>query len=224
MIGSTASFLLFRNLFSNVAHRLVSADSRFAALSLVLKHDGLKLLIMIRLCPLPYSLSNAAIATFKTVDPLHFAIATAVAAPKLLIHVFIGSKLREIAKSGDKMDAKTKAINYASIIFGVLLGIGTGYWVYSKTMARSKALEAEERAKLESQRLTTRSAGLSHPDEFDELDEAYDEGDLNDDIDFLDPEAGNTRYRDDTIGDEENAGYDDDGNESIGLDRAKTLR
>lgn len=51
-----------------------------------------------------------------------FGLATAAATPKLLIAIFIGSRLAAIARSGNKMDKGTKAINWASIIFGVLLG------------------------------------------------------------------------------------------------------
>lgn len=130
--GSTCSFLLARTLFSQFVKRLVSNDKRFEALSLVLKHDGLKLLIMIRLCPLPYSISNGAISTFPTVSPLMFALATTVATPKLLIAIFIGSRLAAIARSGEKMDAATKTINWISIALSVSFGIITGYLIYQR--------------------------------------------------------------------------------------------
>ncbi|KAN0122371.1 hypothetical protein V8E51_000697 [Hyaloscypha variabilis] len=142
--GSLASFIASRTVLSNYVHRLVGKDKRFEALALTLKHDGLKILCMIRVCPLPYSISNAAMSTFPTVHPLSFALATAIATPKLLIHVFIGSRLAQIADNGGKMDAGTKAINYASIIIGGTLGAGVGYWIYSKTMARARVLEEEE--------------------------------------------------------------------------------
>jgi hypothetical protein len=142
--GSLASFIASRTVLSNYVHRLVGKDKRFEALALTLKRDGLKILCMIRVCPLPYSISNAAMSTFPTVHPLSFALATAIATPKLLIHVFIGSRLAQIADNGGKMDAGTKAINYASIIIGGILGAGVGYWIYSKTMARARVLEEEE--------------------------------------------------------------------------------
>lgn len=146
--GSLACFIASRTILSGYVHRLVGEDKRFQALALTLKHDGLKVLCMIRFCPLPYSLSNAAMSTFPTVNPISFAIATAIASPRLLIQVFIGSRLAQIAESGGKMDAGTKAINYASIIFGVTLGGTVGYIIYQKTMARAKQLEmdAVERA------------------------------------------------------------------------------
>ncbi|KAF2253453.1 hypothetical protein BU26DRAFT_477677 [Trematosphaeria pertusa] len=144
--GSTASFLLSRSLLKTMVHRLVANDKRFAALALTLKHDGLKLLVMIRMCPLPYSLSNGAIATFPTVHTASFALATALVSPKLMLHIFIGSQLEKIAESGGKMDAKTKALSYISIAIGAVAGVATGWFMYKKTKQRARQLEAEERA------------------------------------------------------------------------------
>lgn len=132
IVGSTCSFIVSRTVLSTFVNRLVANDKRFEALSLVLEHDGLKLLVMIRLCPLPYSISNGAISTFPTVQPLIFALATAAATPKLLIAIFIGSRLAVIARSGEKMDTGTKVINWASIIFGVALGGITGWLIYKR--------------------------------------------------------------------------------------------
>ncbi|EMD94220.1 hypothetical protein COCC4DRAFT_30908 [Bipolaris maydis ATCC 48331] len=144
--GSTASFLLSRTLLKSMVHRLVANDTRFAALSLTLKHDGIKLLIMYRLCPLPYSISNGAVATFPTVHWASYALATAIVSPKLMLHVFIGAQLEKIAESGGKMDPRTKALSYISIIIGLIAGVTTGWLVYRKTKARAAQLEAEERA------------------------------------------------------------------------------
>ncbi|PWW78780.1 hypothetical protein C7212DRAFT_360850 [Tuber magnatum] len=149
VLGATCAFAVCRYYFQGFAKRMVATDKRFAALSLTLKHDGIKLLCMIRLCPLPYSISNGAMSTFPTVGPLSFMLATAVATPKLLIHIFIGAKLAELAEDeGKKMDLKTKALNYGSIVGGVFLGIITGWLIYKRTMFRAKQLEAEERARV----------------------------------------------------------------------------
>jgi hypothetical protein len=144
--GSTASFVASRSLLKSLVHRLVANDKRFAALALTLKHDGLKLLIMIRMCPLPYSLSNGAVATFPTVHWASYGLATAIVSPKLMLHIFIGSQLEKIAESGGKMDPKTKAISYLSIAIGAIAGVVTGWFMYKKTKERAAQLEAEERA------------------------------------------------------------------------------
>ncbi|KAF2482601.1 hypothetical protein BDY17DRAFT_298787 [Neohortaea acidophila] len=146
VVGSTCAFILSRTVLRNFVNRLTEKNKRFAALSLVLKHDGLKLLTMIRYCPLPYSLSNGAISTIPTVTWQNFALATAFATPRLLLHVFVGSRLGSLAENGDKMDGKTKAVSYVSIVIGISAGLATGYVVYVRTKARARELEAEEAA------------------------------------------------------------------------------
>ncbi|KAL9125712.1 MAG: hypothetical protein Q9217_005126 [Psora testacea] len=220
VVGSTCSFIVSRSLLSGFVTRLVAQDKRFEALSLVLKHDGLKLLLMIRLCPLPYSLSNGAISTFPTVQPLMFALATAAATPKLLIAVFVGSRLAVIAKSGEKMDIGTKAINWASIVFGLLLGVATGWMIYTRTLARSRQIEAEERAA--GRHPATQSAEFS-----DDLEEQVSTATpIRDDrIDFL--HAENDTYRDEFTDDEDDMFRYGDGDEeqgAIGLNKQPPQR
>lgn len=146
IFGSTASFIVSRTVLKSYVSRLAERNKRFAALSLVLKHDGIKLLIMIRLCPLPYSFSNGAISTIPTVTWQKFALATALVTPKLLLHIFVGRQIGLLAEEGNKMDIKTKMISYLSIAIGMAAGIATGYFIYVKTKARADQLEAEEEA------------------------------------------------------------------------------
>lgn len=201
--GSTFSFFISRTLLKKYVERLVASDKRFAALTLILKHDGLKLLVMIRLCPLPYSLSNGAMSTFPSVHLAMYALATAIITPKLLVHVFIGSRLAAIAKSGGKMSAGTQAINYISIAVGVIVGAVTGWYIYQKTMARAKQLEEEEANKI---RDTTHRTGMA-PRGYSDDPEAQvaatsfpGEEDGDDEIDYFDDNDGSVlkhgAYRD----------------------------
>jgi uncharacterized membrane protein YdjX (TVP38/TMEM64 family) len=144
VVGSTASFIVSRTVLRGYVSRLAERNKRFAALSSVLKHDGIKLLIMIRLCPLPYSFSNGAISTIPTVTWQNFMLATGLVTPKLLLHIFVGRQIGLLAEEGNKMDAKTKMISYLSIAIGMAAGIATGYFIYVKTKARADQLEAEE--------------------------------------------------------------------------------
>jgi uncharacterized membrane protein YdjX (TVP38/TMEM64 family) len=208
--GSLASFLACRTVLSAYVHRLVGKDKRFEALALTLKHDGLKILCMIRFCPLPYSLSNAAMSTFPTVHPLSFALATLIASPKLLIHVFIGSRLASIAENGGKMDAGTKAINYASITIGGILGAAVGWIIYQRTIARAKELEIEELERAGEEGRVTGAQGRErvYSDVDGEGLGEQDEGVLmnDDDISLWDNDdegAADTRYRDEFTDDED---------------------
>lgn len=121
-----------RTVLSKFVNRLMERDKRFAALSLTLKYDGLKLLCMIRLCPLPYSICNGAVSTFPTVHPLMYGLATAIISPKLLVPAFIGSRIRILADKNEEMSAGSKAVNICSIILTVAIGIFTGWYIYRR--------------------------------------------------------------------------------------------
>ncbi|ERF68776.1 hypothetical protein EPUS_07263 [Endocarpon pusillum Z07020] len=198
IIGSTCSFLVSRFVLQRYVQRLVANDKRFAALTLTMKHDGLKLLCMIRLCPLPYSLSNGAISTVPTVHPLMYALATAIVSPKLLIHVFIGSRLAAIGESGGQMSAGAKALNWTSIVVGGLVGAFTGYYIYQRTMARARQLEAEEDANVRDAVTHTGHPPAEFMDDPETQAAATVLAQPDDGVDFFEEESSPTRhdYRD----------------------------
>ncbi|KAF2836357.1 hypothetical protein M501DRAFT_1007473 [Patellaria atrata CBS 101060] len=193
--GSTTAFILSRGVLRGFVERLLENDTRFAALALVLKHDGLKLLIMIRLSPLPYSPSNGALSTFPTITPMQFAIATAAATPKLMLGIFVGAQLGILAEKGGQMDAKTRAVSWISMIIGVTAGIVTGSIMYKKTKQRVKELEAQERAN--ARRVSHERLEREYADDPDALEAAETLREDEDDISlrnaYLDEEQG---YRD----------------------------
>lgn len=137
VVGSTCSFIVSRTVLSGFVKRLMEHDKRFAALALTLKYDGLALLCMIRLCPLPYSVCNGAISTFPTVHPLMYGLATLIISPKLLVPAFIGSRLRILSEENEKMGAGSKAVNIISIIVTVAIGLFTGLYIYRRYTYRS---------------------------------------------------------------------------------------
>lgn len=142
--GSTAAFVASRTVLAGYVDRLVGRDKRFVALGQVLRHDGLGVLALVRFCPLPYSLSNGFLATVPSIAPLSFALATAAASPKLLVHVFIGSRLALLAEKGDEMGLGDRLVNYVSMLVGACVGMGVGYFIYRRTMARAAELAREE--------------------------------------------------------------------------------
>ncbi|KAK4938405.1 Tlg2-vesicle protein [Elasticomyces elasticus] len=224
--GSFCSFIVSRTILRKWVDRWVGNDKRFAAFSLILKHDGLKLLCMIRFCPLPYSLSNGAMSTFPTIHPAMYALATAMVSPKLFVHVFIGSRLAIIARTREKMTFGDRMVNYSSIVIGGTVGVLTGYYIYRQTMARAKELEAEEANNV---RDSVRRTGHI-PDQYNDDPEAQAAantlGGDDDAVDYFD-DGPNERaeYRDDATDDEDVFGQgdgDDDGVlDTIGLQPKK---
>ncbi|KEY67636.1 hypothetical protein S7711_07833 [Stachybotrys chartarum IBT 7711] len=146
VVGSFAAFMASRTVLSSYVDRMVGHDHRFRALGQVLRKEGILYLTAIRLCPLPFSLSNGFLATIPTITPAAFALSTALSTPKLLVHVFVGSRLAILAEKGDEMTAGDKAINWLSMVVGGAIGIGTGLIIYRRTMARAAEIAREDNA------------------------------------------------------------------------------
>ncbi|KAJ4395172.1 Tlg2-vesicle protein [Neurospora sp. IMI 360204] len=142
--GSTCSFLASRGVLAGYVNRLVGRDKRFVALGQVLRRDGLGVLAMVRFSPLPYSLSNGFLATVPRLRVGGFAVATAMATPKLFVHIFIGSRLALLASSGDKMTTRDRAINYISMLLFGAVGAVVGYLIWKRTMSRAEELAHED--------------------------------------------------------------------------------
>lgn len=195
--GSYCSFIVSRTVLRKYVERMVAHDKRFAALTLTLKEDGLKLLCMIRLCPLPYSLSNGAMSTFPSVRPSSYALATAIITPKLFIHVFIGSRLAAIAKNKEEMSAGDKALNWASIFVFGTIGAFTGWFIYRKTMQRARQLEAEEENNVRDAVQRTRAPPQQFMDDPEAQAAAETLAQEDDDVAaYFDDESPAQRYRD----------------------------
>jgi uncharacterized membrane protein YdjX (TVP38/TMEM64 family) len=224
IVGSTCSFLVSRSVLRRYVERLIANDKRFAALTLTLKHDGLKLLCMIRFCPLPYSLSNGAISTIPSVHPLMYGLATAIVSPKLLIHVFIGSRLRAIGENGGQMTFGAKTLNWISIFISALVGAFTGYYIYQRTMARARQLEADENASVRNAVTHTGRPPAEFADDPEAQAADSTLAQYDDDVDFLDEDSIPSRdgYRDEFTEDDDVFDQGDGDDDAIDMHRQQS--
>lgn len=87
---------------------------------------------MLRLTPIPWAYANFSLATFKEISPLDFLVATCAYSPKLLLHVYVGTRLYLFSDPDhlNEMDGTTKWLNSLSIVASVLLGVGVGSYAY----------------------------------------------------------------------------------------------
>jgi hypothetical protein len=137
----------------------------------VLKHDGIKLLFMIRLCPLPFSITNGMLASIPTVTPLSFFLATAAATPKLLLHIWVGAQMAALADAGEtKADWRTKLVSYIGIAIASVAGAATGYYIWVRTKRRAEELAAME-AEEEGRGMDSDEEALGLVEEYEDLDE-----------------------------------------------------
>lgn len=143
VLGASLAFLAFRYVLTNnpLARRFdasIKTSSTFQALSQSIHSGGFRLIVLIRVSPFPFSISNyfLAIQPPTAVDLKQFALATAVASPKLLIHVFIGSRLKSL--TDPNTDGAAMVVNGLSIVAGSLIGFGVTYYLYKQTLEYAK--------------------------------------------------------------------------------------
>lgn len=129
--GCCASFLVFKYLLQAQAKGLVESNETFRAFAEILtESNSLVLLILIRLCPLPYSLSNGALAAIPNLSLWNYFWATFLTSPKLLIHLFVGNKLKQL---GDEhRSASTKMVDLISILITAGAASMAAYLIYFK--------------------------------------------------------------------------------------------
>ncbi|KAK9472835.1 uncharacterized protein V1510DRAFT_416197 [Dipodascopsis tothii] len=141
VVASYLCFIVCRRYFVEAANRLAERNEVFSALSYTLQYDGMKLLWMIRMSPLSFSLSNTVLSSIHTVTPRNFVLATLWSTPKLFIHTFIGSRLSYI---GDEhMDRTSVILNYISILAGVFFAAVSGWAIYKRTARRVEQIREE---------------------------------------------------------------------------------
>ncbi|ODQ63920.1 hypothetical protein NADFUDRAFT_47706 [Nadsonia fulvescens var. elongata DSM 6958] len=200
IIGSTLSFTVFRYLFLARAIKLAQSSSKFAALTKTLSESGsFKLLIMIRLCPLPYSLSNGALASVPSVSAAKFALATLLTSPKLLMHCFVGDR---IARLGTETVGASKWVDTVGIVITMVIGSITAWVVYQRVekiereMGVSEDLETGSYTELNSPRDNNDEVRrLNMMDEFeissDEEELNYDNGTNEHELSYLNMDQDN---------------------------------
>ncbi|CCG80829.1 Putative uncharacterized protein [Taphrina deformans PYCC 5710] len=140
VVGASVAFLVYRHGLSRYAARLGAQNRNFLALTRAMDgHGGLTLLILVRACPLPFSLSNAALAAVPSVTFPRFLLATTLGTVRLLVHTFVGSRIADLA-SGPGQDNRSKVVNALGIVGGLSVGVLTGVVVYRRTKAIANRL------------------------------------------------------------------------------------
>ncbi|OAA69476.1 TLG2-vesicle protein of 38 kDa [Cordyceps fumosorosea ARSEF 2679] len=208
--GSLAAFVASRTVLGGFVGRLVGRDPRFLALAQVMRKEGLLYLTAVRFCPLPFSLSNGFLATIPSITPAAFTISTALSSVKLLVHVFIGSRLAILFEKGDEMSTRDKVINWTAMGLSGVVGLAVGYVIYRRTMERAAEIAREQ------------TEGAAGTDDEDAAERGYAAGGYVDsETALLDPEDAAAIMSDDdlslwetngaTYSDEESGGSGSDG-------------
>lgn len=139
--GSIAAFALFKTLLRSKAERLVHSSPRFEAFAAILQENhSYWILALVRLCPLPYSITNGAVAAVHGLSIRNFAIAQFITTPKLFIYLFVGSRIKRM---GESNSTGSKLFDLASIVITGLIVTFTAWVLYFKTKSKYAQLQRQ---------------------------------------------------------------------------------
>lgn len=145
--GSLCSFLLFKYVLNDKAEMLIRSNKRFNAFSAILRdNNSFWLLALIRLCPLPYSLTNGSLAAIPGITALNFTLGSLISSPKLVLYLFIGSKIKNIGETKNNWE---RAVDIGSILLTVVALLVTSWVLFTKTQNRLIELEIQRELDLE---------------------------------------------------------------------------
>ncbi|KAF8076288.1 Golgi apparatus membrane protein TVP38 [Lyophyllum atratum] len=160
VVGAAFAFVVLRFFFSQRLRQWSDHNEKWQALESVIRAKGLPLIILIRISPFPpwvYSNSLFAVSgplyellislmsskSIKAVSLWQFVIATLFVFPKLVLHVFIGSRIAALSDGDQRghMDTQTKVINGLLIAGGIVVAAFTSWLVYNMVQKHIRHLE-----------------------------------------------------------------------------------
>jgi len=145
VIGSALTFIILRLLFMDRIKSRTQKNPRWLAMEQVIEAKGLPLIILIRLCPIPWVYSNALFASIEAVRLWQFVLATICFLPKLAIIIFVGSQVANLSdgKTRRSMTLTAKLLDVLSIVLSCGVAVGTGWFVWAKTQEKIRRLQEE---------------------------------------------------------------------------------
>ncbi|KAF8299895.1 hypothetical protein DL93DRAFT_2091097 [Clavulina sp. PMI_390] len=145
LIGSTLTFIILRLLYKERVKKWTSQNKRWQAMEAVIEAKGLPLIVMIRLCPIPWVYSNALFASMESVQLWQFVFATICLMPKLFLVIFVGSQVAKLSdgKTRGEMSPVVKVLNVLSIVLTAGVAFGTGWFVWKQTENRIRHMQGE---------------------------------------------------------------------------------
>ncbi|KAJ3014235.1 hypothetical protein HKX48_005275 [Thoreauomyces humboldtii] len=135
-LGGVTVFLLSRRyLGPSYRAMLLSHFPKFRHIESAVETGGLKLVTLVRLAPYPFGIMSILFAT-TAVPQRKYVQATSLALVKTLLHVYIGSTVRDLAETSEMTPARI-----AVMVFGTALALGV--FVYLTVLVRKTMRETE---------------------------------------------------------------------------------
>ncbi|KIY73658.1 Golgi apparatus membrane protein TVP38 [Cylindrobasidium torrendii FP15055 ss-10] len=144
VFGSALVFVLLRLCFSHRIRQWSIDNKKWQALESVVQAKGLPLIILTRMSPFPpWVYSNTLFSSIEAVSLWQFMVATCFVFPKILLHVWLGTRMAALSDGETRghMDTQTKILNGCLVGAGILVAIFSSWLVYTLVQKHIRELE-----------------------------------------------------------------------------------
>ncbi|KAI7907306.1 uncharacterized protein BX663DRAFT_495481 [Cokeromyces recurvatus] len=146
-LGAILAFVLIRksNLLKMV--RLSPAKQvKYMAMQEAIEQGGFKMMMLIRLSPIPWPITNMLLSIIPTITTQQFVISTFLSSLKVSLEVWIGSQLADL--SNPDLPPSAHRIAKITMACSALLLIGVAWWLYRLTMRKVEEMKKRKDEKV----------------------------------------------------------------------------
>jgi uncharacterized membrane protein YdjX (TVP38/TMEM64 family) len=108
----------------------------YQAMQDAISQGGFKMILLIRICPLPWQLTNLILSLVPTVGWESYMISALISSFKFNLDVWVGSQLANLSDPDLPPEAHKVTLIYMAVGFAILAL--SGFWIYRLTMIKIK--------------------------------------------------------------------------------------
>lgn len=108
----------------------------YQAMQDAISQGGFKMILLIRICPLPWQLTSLILSLIPTVTWKSYILSALITSFKFNLDIWVGSQLANL--SDPDLPPETHRITLIYMSLGVIVLILSSYWIYKLTMIKIK--------------------------------------------------------------------------------------
>ncbi|KAI9243418.1 hypothetical protein EDC94DRAFT_665978 [Helicostylum pulchrum] len=136
-LSSLATFGLVRKF--NFAKYITFSEKKqnlYVAMQDAITQGGFKMMLLIRICPLPWQLTNLMLSLVPSVTWKTYISSALIACFKFNLDVWVGSQLANLSDPDLPPEAHKATLIYMCL--GIIILVSSGFWLYKLTMVKVK--------------------------------------------------------------------------------------
>ncbi|SAM04580.1 hypothetical protein [Absidia glauca] len=134
-IGSMLCFGLVRQFrFDRYIRMSASQEKKYQAMQEAIQEGGWKMMVLIRICPIPWQFTNLFLALMPSVTVQDYVLTGLIASWKVTVEVWTGSQLANLSDAS--LPPSARRLTLITLMVGVVIMAGVIRWIYQVTMRK----------------------------------------------------------------------------------------